>query len=83
MLGYTSYNLLRKNEAAEDVLVSYLDFFNKQTETIVYIERKLKEIDSRGIFESDDEIGWFWEEIKTLKDRLSNFKINKNAQEEK
>lgn len=76
VLGFTTYNLLKKNEAAEDIIVSYLKFFENQTSTIIQIERKLDEIDSRGIFQSDDEIGWFWNELKKLKDNLSNFKIN-------
>lgn len=75
ILGYTTFNLLKKNEAAEDILISYIKFFKNQTQTIINIERRLEEIDSRGIFKSDDEIGWFWEEIRKLKDNLSNFKI--------
>lgn len=76
VLGFTTYNLLKKNEAAEDILISYLKFFEDQTQTIIQIERRLDEIDARGIFKSDDEIGWFWNELKKLKDNLSNFKIN-------
>jgi len=76
VLGFTTYNLLKKNEAAEDILISYLKFFKDQTQTIIQIERRLDEIDARGIFKSDDEIGWFWNELKKLKDNLSNFKIN-------
>jgi hypothetical protein len=76
VLGFTTYNLLKKNEAAEDIIISYLKFFENQTSTIIQIERKLDEIDSRGTFQSDDEIGWFWNELKKLKDNLSNFKIN-------
>jgi len=78
ILGYTTINLLKKNEAAEDILISYLNFFQNQTETIIEIERRLNEIDARGIFKSDDEIGWFWNEIQKLKDQLSNFKIKPN-----
>ena len=78
ILGYTTINLLKKNETAEDILISYLNFFQNQTETIIKIERRLNEIDARGIFKSDDEIGWFWNEIQKLKDQLSDFKINSN-----
>jgi len=28
ILGYTTFNLLRKNEKAEDIINSYYDFFN-------------------------------------------------------
>lgn len=72
---YTTFNLLKKLEKSEDILESYIKFFKNQTATIIGIERRLNEIDARGIFESDDEIGWFWSEIKKLKESLSQFKF--------
>ena len=64
ILGYTTFNLLRKNEKAEDIIVSYVDFFKSLTSQIDTSEKKLDEIDQRGVFSSDDEIGWFFNEIK-------------------
>ena len=29
VLGYTTYNLLRKNEKQEDILAGYLDYLDK------------------------------------------------------
>jgi hypothetical protein len=37
---------------------------------------KLEEIDEKGTFHSDDEIGWFFESIKTLQRELNDFNIN-------
>ena len=30
---------------------------------------------SKGTFEGDDEIGWFFKQIKVIQNRLSKFKI--------
>ncbi len=75
-LGYTTFNLLRKNERAEDILISQQQFINKIEEQITFTEEKLNKIDQKGLFKSDDEIGWFFNEIKVLQKKLSQFKIN-------
>ena len=73
-LGYTTYNLLRKNEKQEDVLVSYLNYLDQLSKNIEYMDTRLKQIDGKGMFESDDEIGWFFEQVKVMQTRLNNFK---------
>ena len=74
ILGYTTFNLLRKTEQAEDIIVSYFEYFNLFKETIESSDKRLKEIDERGIFESDDEIGWFFKELKKIQFQISQFK---------
>ena len=58
-LGYAVYNLLRK-----------LDFWEKKYKlTLIITDRmvkNMKEIDSMGAFESDDEVGTTINELKTL-----------------
>tara|TARA_R110000851_G_scaffold300712_1_gene456936 strand:+ start:108 stop:380 length:273 start_codon:yes stop_codon:yes gene_type:complete len=76
ILGYTTFNLLRKNERAEDIIVQYNEYigeFNKQLE---FTSDRLKKIDAKGSFESDDEIGWFFEQIKNLQEGMDKFRIN-------
>lgn len=74
ILGYTTINLLLKNEKAEDIIVSQREFINKFQESIEESDKKLQELDVRGSFSSDDEIGWFFNEIKKLQNALSRFK---------
>ena len=74
ILGYTTINLLRKNEKAEDILVSHQEFIDKVEEHITFSNDRLQEIDKRGAFKSDDEIGWFFKEIKIIQNDLSQFK---------
>jgi hypothetical protein len=76
ILGFTTINLLRKNEKAEDIIVSYQEYINKIKEGINISEKRLNEIDQKGSFKSDDEIGWFFDEIVKLQKSLSNFKID-------
>ena len=68
VLGFAIWNLLKKNEALED-------FITKQSEAIEACDKRLKQIDNKGIFESDDEIGWFWGEIKKIQDALNEFTL--------
>jgi hypothetical protein len=74
-LGYTTFNLLRKNETQEEILLSYLDYLNKISGIIDFSDQKVKEIDSKETFKSDDEIGFFFEQVKQIQDVLNQFKI--------
>jgi hypothetical protein len=48
---------------------------------IEHSSERLKKIDNKGTFESDDEIGWFFEQIKVIQERLNNFKLNNDGEE--
>ena len=75
VLGYTTFNLLRKNEKQEDILMGYMTYLNKFSEIIVYSDKKLKEIDDKGSFESDDEVGFFFQSLKAMQEILNTFNI--------
>jgi len=75
-LGYTTFNLLRKNEKMLDIIDSQNNFLDKLDKHITFSNDRLKEIDQKGSFKSDDEIGWFFNEIKIIQNDLSQFKLN-------
>jgi len=82
ILGFTTFNLLKKTEKQEDIialrdeiLVSYQIYLNKISDIIELSDKKLKEIDYKGSFESDDEIGFFFQSVKQLQETLNVFKI--------
>jgi hypothetical protein len=75
ILGFTTINLLFKNEKSEDIILSYREYMIQVGEAIQHSSKKLKEIDERGMFKSDDEIGWFFERIKLIQDILDQYKI--------
>ena len=60
VLSFTTYNLLKKNEKCEDVIKSYENYMTNLSTTIEFSNKKLKEIDSKGTFEGDDEVGFFF-----------------------
>ena len=76
ILGYTTINLLRKNEKAEDIIISQNVFIDEVSSQIEKSEKRLDEIDEKGVFKSDDEIGWFFNEVKQIQNNISRFKIN-------
>jgi len=76
-LGFTTFNLLRKNEKQEDILAGYITYLDQFSKIIELSDERLKKIDERGIFKSDDEIGFMYEQIKELQRVLSNFRIEK------
>jgi hypothetical protein len=76
ILGFTTFNLLRKSEKLEDIILQYDRYISEFTIQIEASEKRLKEIDAKGMFKSDDEIGWFFEQIKVIQNGISQFKIN-------
>ena len=77
---YINYNLLKRNEELEETYNTLADEYETIYEKIVSFEevvnntnQKLKEIDYRGSFESDDEVGFFFKELKTLQEDLNKF----------
>ena len=78
ILGFTTINLLRKNERAEDIVVGYLIYLEKISKIIEISDEKLKKIDYKGSFRSDDEVGFFFEQIKKIQDILNDFKLKKS-----
>jgi hypothetical protein len=75
ILGYTTFNLLRKNEKQEDILVGYMSYLNKISDIIEMSNKKIKEVDARESFKSDDEVGFFFESIKQIQSILNQFNI--------
>ncbi len=77
ILGFATFNLLRKNERSEDILLSFQKYLDQLSRIIEFSDEKLKKIDERGIFKSDDEVGFMYEQIKELQKVLSNFRMDK------
>ena len=61
-------NLIKKNEILED-------FIAKQSEAVNACDQRLKQIDSKGIFYADDEIGWFFKEVQKIQEALNEFTL--------
>jgi uncharacterized membrane protein YukC len=75
ILGFTTFNLLKKNEQQEDILTGYMTYLNKFSEYIDETDKRLKEIDQKGSFKSDDEVGFFFEQLKNIQSVLNSFNV--------
>jgi hypothetical protein len=68
--GYIIWNLLRKVEKLEDVTNEQNELITTLTASVIKIDEVITQLDSSGAFESDDEIGTFFEQIKNMRDVL-------------
>ena len=75
ILGFTTFNILKKNEQQEDILTGYMTYLNKFSEYIDETDKRLKEIDQKVSFKSDDEVGFFFEQLKNIQSVLNSFNV--------
>jgi predicted PurR-regulated permease PerM len=69
---YGIINLLKQLEQLEDQVSFYIDVVDTVREKVLDVQVQLKEIDIKGSFEADDEVGFVFKEIKELADDLTN-----------
>ena len=77
ILGFTTFNLLKKNEKQEDILMSYLEYLDTLSKVIEASDKKLKEIDHSGVFKADDEVGQFFDSVKEIQEILNDFQVKR------
>ena len=77
IIFYIIWNLMRKNERLEDALNQRDQYIDTMSTIMSESNRKIKEIDSKQIFESDDEIGWFFKGIKEIQALINEYNSNK------
>ena len=65
--SYIIWNLFRKTELLE----TWVENFTQRIQTV---QNDLKDIDSSGAFESDDEVGAIFKQIKETVNQLDNLK---------
>jgi hypothetical protein len=82
VMGFTTFNLLRKVERYEDELnkrqdaiISYQEYINGLGSTVEFMNKRINEIDAKGTFQSDDEVGFFFERLKMLNDMLRPYNV--------
>ena len=66
--GFALRNMIRKNEELEDFIV-------KQSEAIDMCDQRLKQLDDKGFFVADDEIGWFFTEVRKIQEAINEFRL--------
>jgi hypothetical protein len=78
ILGFTTRNLMKKQEKSEDILLGYLEYLDKLSRTIEISDKKLKELDYNGAFKNDDESGVIFKSIIQIQEILNEFNVIKS-----
>ena len=77
--GVVTFYALRRINGYENIILNI-------SNTVESIKLQLKVIDDKGTFESDDEVGFFFQEVKQLGEDLDNLfetEVEENEKETK
>ena len=75
VLGFTTYNLMKKVEKQEDIVAGYLSYLDRLSRVIEISDKKIKELDYNGAFKSDDETGTIFKGIQQIQEILNEFNV--------
>lgn len=72
------YLLIRKNNRLEKVIVDQQQYIDAISIIINDSNETIKQLDAQGAFESDDEVGTFFRNIKEMQNVLNQFNSRQN-----
>jgi hypothetical protein len=72
------YLLVRKNNALEKVVADQQQYIDAVSIIINDSSETIKQLDNKGAFEADDEVGTFFRNIKEIQTVLDQFNLRKN-----
>ncbi len=78
ILSYIIYNLLKKVEQYEDITVDQAEYLQNISNLIGDSQKHLQKLDENGVFESDDEVGYFFEQMKLVQKELNRYMLPEN-----
>ena len=73
IVGYVIWNLMKKAEKLESMISVQEKYIMDFYDLVKQSEIKIKEIDDKQLFQSDDEIGFFFTNIKNIQEALSDY----------
>jgi 6-pyruvoyl-tetrahydropterin synthase len=73
ILGYIIYNLMIKVEKLETINETQEKYILEFYQLVKYSEERIKEIDSKQLFQSDDEVGFFFTNLKNIQELISEY----------
>lgn len=73
IVGYVIWNLMKKVEKLESMIDIQERYITDFYDLVKQSEVKIKEIDSKQLFQSDDEVGFFFNNLKTIQEALSDY----------
>ena len=75
--GYVIWNLNNKLTKAEDIIDEQIDYLRKVSLTIQESNLYVNQLDEKGHFRADDEIGTFFDFMKEIQDLINSFRLPK------
>lgn len=78
VLLYIVFNLYRKVTKQEDIINYQVDYLRKVSFLIQESKIYVEQLDERGVFRSDDEIGAFFNFMKDIQDTINTFQLPEN-----
>lgn len=69
---YIVWNLFQKNKKLQNIIEKQQVTIQSISDIIEYSSSKLEEIDSKGSFRSDDEVGFFFQGLQEIQQTLNN-----------
>ncbi len=72
-LIYIIINLNKKVEKLEDIVNGYDIYMGELSKAIEDSNAKIQKLDGMKIFQTDDEIGWFFNNLKTIQEKFNLF----------
>lgn len=82
ILLFTSFRTVKKLEKQEDIIELQNKYILKILDTIGGSAKKLKEMDTLGAFEADDEVGYFFKALQDIQQELDNYVLESSSTNE-
>jgi len=80
---YILRNLLIKVEKYEDVVQDQVQYLQNVSDTVRESKQHLQTLDEKGVFQSDDEVGEFFNQMKEVQNELDRYMLPENYGKEK
>jgi len=77
VIGIAGYLIIRKNSKLEKTLIDQQQYIDAISIIIEDSAKTIQDLDNRGAFEADDEVGTFFRNLKEIQTVLNQFN-NKN-----
>jgi hypothetical protein len=76
--AYIIRNLLVKVEKYEDITQDQVRYLQNISNTIGESRQHLQNLDDKGVFQSDDEVGEFFNQMKAVQEQLNDYMLPQN-----
>ena len=76
--GVAIKNLTVKVEKYEDITVDQTEYLQNISKLIADSQKHLKELDDKGVFQGEDEVGYFFEQMMNVQKELDRYMLPDN-----